>query len=508
MLLQDFRSKDGLYSLIQDQEVLPSFFRSRAPTPSQDFSDYGLPSSSQDSVSSSTSSRSKLKGQDLFDASVWKNPSNTAVFYRFIASLRQRIHEEVKETSPTHKFIRTLRDGGRLMRCYTQNIDGLESREGLIMDLSRGKGSKRRFVKTVYEAPRPSDPIRRGSEFDGGCEVVPLHGDLDLLRCSLCQDLCAWDEHGRMECFLGGEAPQCGKCEAKNQNRRDSGKRGLSVGLLRPNIVLYQEEHPSNALLSPLPPFDIGQKPEVLLIMGTSLKVHGLQKLIREFSRSIHTRKGMKGKVVLVNRTKPAESLWNEYIDEWICMDCDDWVKDLRSRREDLWLRQGELPILPVTKPAKRAMKAKSMKASKQDRTSADRLGKSNEGASKEVMTSVTIVHVQHPDRLQTPPSSKHRPANPQESSLLTPPPSREESIHGPVAKYDKAASPQPSLPSPSKKRKLGVYEDHCDSGSQATPDISTVTGKALKRRSTASKNVMDTSKKLRPEKAIEQANA
>jgi NAD-dependent SIR2 family protein deacetylase len=259
----------------------------------------------------------------------------------------------VKETSPTHKFIRTLRDGGRLMRCYTQNIDGLERREGLSMDLSHGKGTKRRFLKKVWEAPRPNEP--RTGDTDGGCEVVPLHGDLQELRCTLCQETCPWSDEAS-EDFLNGLGPECSKCAMKSSDRQERGKRGVAVGSLRPNIVLYGEEHPSNQLLAPLVPFDLGSGPEILIIMGTSLKVHGLQKVVREFAKKIHARKDGKGKVLFVNRTKPAESVWENVIDSYIAMDCDDWVRDLKTRREDLWLRQGELD-LKVTKPVAKKRK-------------------------------------------------------------------------------------------------------------------------------------------------------
>src|SRR5271169_4550233 len=137
----------------------------------------------------------------------------------------------------------------------------------------------------------------------------------------------------------------------KNDKREAKGKRGMSVGLLRPNIVLYGEEHPSNHLLAPFVPFDLGSKPEVLVIMGTSLKVFDLQKIVKDFAKQIHSRKNGKGKVIFVNRTKPAESVWEDVIDRYVAMECDDWVRDLRVRREDLWLRQGELD-LKVTKPA------------------------------------------------------------------------------------------------------------------------------------------------------------
>ena len=133
--------------------------------------------------------------------------------------------------------------------------------------------------------------------------MCPLHGDLKKLRCNLCQTTCAWDADYTQD-FLDGLAPECEACSEKNDKRQSTGKRGLSVGLLRPNIVLYGEDHPSNQLLSPLVPFDISSNPEILIIMGTSLKVFGLQKIVRDFAKSIHARKDKKGRVIFVNRSR------------------------------------------------------------------------------------------------------------------------------------------------------------------------------------------------------------
>jgi len=285
-----------------------------------------------------------MKGEDLFNARVFQSAETTTTFYQFIATLRQKIKDEVKQTSPTHKFIRTLRDGGRLMRCYTQNIDGLEAREGMCMDLSRGRGNKRRFMKKNYEAPRPQ--VTQNTDFDAGCEVVQLHGDLTNLRCRVCAAETKWSDDAT-EIYLDRAAPTCEICAAKSNLRQATGKRGLAVGELRPNIVLYGEDHPQNALLTPIIAFDQACNPDLLIVMGTSLKVHGLQKVVREFAKIVHSQKN--GRVIFVNRTRPSESLWDGVIDDYIAMDCDDWIIDLKERREDLWHRQGELD-LKVTK--------------------------------------------------------------------------------------------------------------------------------------------------------------
>lgn len=232
------------------------------------------------------------------------------------------------------------------MRNYSQNIDGLETRLGLCTDLGRGKGNRARFTKRVVNRPRPLVPALPGSELDGGCEVVPLHGDLNSLRCTHCQKLCGWgDEEQKL---LAGQAPLCSLCVIKDEDRRGRGKRGTAVGTLRPNIVLYGEEHPSEQILSQIITHDIALAPDLLLILGTSLRVHGLKVLVKEFAKAIHARKAGKGKVIFINRTKPSESGWNDIIDWWVDMDCDEWVHDLHGRRRDLWERQGMFQLSVV----------------------------------------------------------------------------------------------------------------------------------------------------------------
>jgi NAD+-dependent protein deacetylase SIR2 len=339
--IPDFRSKRGLYSLIADK-ALPPPPSSTTSAPS----DSTLPPS-QASISSRQSlPASRMRGQDLFDPSIWKDPSATATFYKFIASLRQKI-KRVVNTSWSHKFIRALRDNGRLMWCYTQNIDGLEARDGLETNMDRGTGSRKRFMRKTFQEPRPSQTLN--TDLDGGCEVVQLHGDLEKTRCTLCQHINVWDETATSS-FLNGAALSYRECVKKNDEREAKGKRGISIGLVRPNIVLYGEEHPSNHLAS-FVPFDLNSNPEVLIIMGTSLKVFGLQKIVKDFAKQIHSRRDDKGRVIFINRTKPAESVWEGVIDQYVAMECDDWVRDLRVRKQDLWPRQGE-PNLHVTKPA------------------------------------------------------------------------------------------------------------------------------------------------------------
>ncbi len=212
------------------------------------------------------------------------------------------------------------------------------------MDMTQGKGNRARFTKKSMEGQRSTARTQPGADLDGGCEVVPLHGDLRVLRCTLCQQTCEWeDEHSTR--LLAGKAPTCQLCAAANQDRQDRGKRGTKIGTLRPNVVLYGEEHPSADAVGEITASDLTMNPDVLLILGTSLHVHGLKTMVREFAKAVHAKAGEKGKVIFVNLTRPSESVWKGVLDYWVSMDCDAWVDLLRKHQPDMFQTQTGLKL-------------------------------------------------------------------------------------------------------------------------------------------------------------------
>ncbi|GJC94686.1 Hst3 protein [Colletotrichum higginsianum] len=169
--------------------------------------------------------------------------------------------------------------------------------------------------------PPPSPSLKVNSDLIGSPTAWSVSSYTDLW--SLCGVFCA---------------PECPYCAGATAARQERGKRALGVGKLRPDIVLYGEEHPNAHLISPIITHDLGLSPDLLLILGTSLKVHGLKVLVREFAKTIHSRGG---KVVFVNYTKPPESSWGDIIDYWVQWDCDAWVSNLKERIPLLWLPPG-----------------------------------------------------------------------------------------------------------------------------------------------------------------------
>lgn len=425
------------------------------------------PSFSQDFLNRSSTfkrSLSTLKGKELFDASIWSDPLKTSVFYTFATNLRQKSRDAV----PTgcHQFIGHLSKAGKMVRCYTQNIDLLEDKVGLSTRLLLGAGSRSRFSTRVSkgvttstggsgtrtpstnnnqqpttvppvsctETPVPSQPALGGQssgqeamppngqeassqpvedvnidksqtqhgdkapadggggqngepgggqdsnnensdaqplaaaltdpekpvpkaergkspEHDRGVECVFLHGSLRALRCFQCGCITDWDD-GRELQTMSGQQPPCPRCEDATNARQERGKRALGVGKLRPDIVLYGEDHPESQRISTIIQHDISLAPDMLIIMGTSLKVHGLKTVVREFAKTVHNRKD--GKVIFVNYTKPAESVWSDIIDFWVEMDCDSWVEDLKEKKPIIWLPPGSVEAEPRNPNSKR----------------------------------------------------------------------------------------------------------------------------------------------------------
>ncbi|KAG9008311.1 hypothetical protein FRB94_013473 [Tulasnella sp. JGI-2019a] len=283
--IPDFRSTDGLYNLVKSQ--YPNVV---------------------------------VKGRDLFDSSLFRDPTSTGVFYTFISGLKAAIDRA--EPSPTHRFIKTLETKGKLLRSYTQNIDGLEERVGLVgttseAALKTGKGKGKVKVNEVKN--------------------VLLHGDIHRVRCTLCSatSLCG---EGHMAIFMKGEAPDCDECSRRSHARVARSARPLAVGKLRPAIVLYDEPHPLGDDIGAIETRDLNRKPDLLIIMGTSLKVHGLRKLVKEFASAVHAspassqtpmkappNKSLLNKVIFVNATAPS-SEWNGIIDYHVQGRTDDWV--------------------------------------------------------------------------------------------------------------------------------------------------------------------------------------
>ncbi|KAF9460115.1 DHS-like NAD/FAD-binding domain-containing protein [Collybia nuda] len=298
--IPDFRSSDGLYALVKEQYP--------------------------DVV---------LKGRDLFDASLFRDAKLTAVFYTFIAQLKKSIDSALP--APTHHFIKILDTKKKLLRSYTQNIDGLEARVGLL-------GTSSQEAKHLGQGKtkiRTSD-VRN----------VQLHGDIHRVRCMSCSAEYPYTIEN-LEIFKEGTPPDCPECLTRSEARAARSARPIRVGSLRPAVVLYDEPHPLGDFIGSIQSADLARKPDLLIIMGTSLKVHGFKKLVKEFAKTIHTPAGSSssakprvGRVIFVNKTPPPAE-WLDIIDYHVEGETDTWVnkvvEDWKKMRPSDWEVQQTL---------------------------------------------------------------------------------------------------------------------------------------------------------------------
>ncbi|KAF9168974.1 hypothetical protein BGX21_000769 [Mortierella sp. AD011] len=300
--IPDFRSADGLYNLVKKQYP-----------------------------------KTVLKGKDLFDANLFRDCATTAVFYTFISELHAQTLKA--KPSPTHHFIKMLSERGKLLRCYTQNIDCLEEELGMETNLVCEKGKVKKDVN-----------------------VVQLHGSLRKLKCTICSEPYGFlTDYEKV--FREGEAPDCPKCELNDVIRVAQGKRKVATGTLRPDIVLYNENHPFGDAIGRIQLSDLQKSPDVLLVMGTSLKVHGLRLLVRKAAKSVHENK--RGCVILVNKTPVVGKEWSGVFDYFIEGECDRWCHIVQDALRKVKV-QTKLPFKALT-PAQVEKQKQTQEEEKQE---------------------------------------------------------------------------------------------------------------------------------------------
>ncbi|OCH95458.1 DHS-like NAD/FAD-binding domain-containing protein [Obba rivulosa] len=246
---------------------------------------------------------SLASGKDLFDASVFNNESTTSLFCQMIAQLA----ELSSTASPTafHQLLRALDNRGRLLRVYTQNIDALESKSGLTFGVPeldgkrykprtpKGKGDATKDDTALEAQPGPSRLLTPPVETP---RCIPLHGTLELMHCQTCTHSFPLRDH--LPALISGIPPYCPECAALEETRQLVGKRSRGVGKLRPSVVLYNELHKDGEEVGDVVRRDlIGSSKgkgragaDLLLVVGTSLRVPGTKRIVREFSKAVRSR--------------------------------------------------------------------------------------------------------------------------------------------------------------------------------------------------------------------------
>lgn len=244
----DFRSRTGLFSTTHKQNVV------------------------------------KATGKHLFDASVYKTDAATTQFHDMVRTLAH-LAESSKPTE-FHQFLARLAEEGRLLRLYTQNVDGLDV---ALPSLATN-------IPLNSKAPWP--------------RTIQLHGGLGKMVCQKCHHLSDFEA----ALFEGPDPPPCQECKMMDAVRTNiAGKRSHGVGRLRPRMVLYNEHNPDEDAIGAVTRSDLRSRPDALIVVGTSLKVRGVRRIVKEMCGVVRGRRD--GLTVWIN--SGAQPVGKDFEDCW-----------------------------------------------------------------------------------------------------------------------------------------------------------------------------------------------
>lgn len=263
-------------------------------------------------------------GKDLFDASVFnvsairqgyqavnrvQSEQTTLIFCQMIARLSEL--SKAAEPTPFHRLLRSLDLRGRLLRVYTQNIDALEVKSGLSFGVPQFNDRRNQYRPKAKQlsCPPTQEPDTEPATTP---RCIPLHGTLQMLHCQICTYSFPLEDH--LLSLSSGILPQCPECTSVETTRQLVGKRARGIGKLRPSVVLYNEAHKDGEGVGEAARKDlVGSSKgkgrsgaDLLLVVGTSLRVPGTKKMVRQFAKAVHARGSKDGASSLSSSPSPA----------------------------------------------------------------------------------------------------------------------------------------------------------------------------------------------------------
>ncbi|KAL1998701.1 hypothetical protein VTN02DRAFT_5715 [Thermoascus thermophilus] len=245
----------------------------------------------------------KSSGKLLFDAAVYRDDSLTASFHEMVRTLS----EEASKSSPTafHHMLARLAQDNRLVRLYTQNIDCIETSMPPLATQ----------VPLNAKAPWP--------------RTIQLHGSLDKMVCQKCRHLSDFQR----ELFNGPDAPLCPACSETDAVRATTGQRSHGVGKMRPRIVLYNEHNPDEEAIASVMNADIRSRPDALIVVGTSLKIPGVRRLVKDMCTVVRSRRN--GVTMWINNEPPSGREFEDCWDLMVKGDCEEVARLAGLKRWD-----------------------------------------------------------------------------------------------------------------------------------------------------------------------------
>ncbi|GAA5874403.1 hypothetical protein JCM16303_005842 [Sporobolomyces ruberrimus] len=326
---------------------------------------------SKSPVSTRHTGSSRHSAKELFSYTSLLDPETRSEHFKFMANLHdqcRKFESKGATGSPTifHDLLRRVDELDKLLRVYSQNVDGFEGDAGLgFVEFDKkgnrplgengGKTVKRETGGAQDDSASDYETTSRGrlprkrrrtsrsplvgidsnewASLPRAQKVVAMHGSLKSVVCSACEWVGDWDDQTQ-ESFTNGDQVECPRCEERAKIRLTASKRRLplsSLSFLRPDLLLYDDpsaNHSSHlSSLSSLSAFDLSSSPDFLLVAGTSLQIPGFKQLVKASAKEVKTNGGI---CVLVNR-EPVAAVWDQVFDYEFRMDTDAFATSILS---------------------------------------------------------------------------------------------------------------------------------------------------------------------------------
>jgi NAD-dependent SIR2 family protein deacetylase len=202
-------------------------------------------------------------------------------FHSTICEMLEHLFSGDTMPTPFHFCLEKLALEHRLVRNYTRNIDCLEHRlPGL-------------------EA-----------------KTIRLHGQIDQVRCQKCNSMFRFELH----LFQSAGLPDCEECQSRSHAREVIGRRPISTGQLRPDVLLYGHPHPEDGEIVKAVKDDMRVFLDMFLAVGTRLSTPGAQSIAEDFC---HATRSVGGTSFWISKEAPASK---HLFDHIIIRDCDEVV--------------------------------------------------------------------------------------------------------------------------------------------------------------------------------------
>ncbi|KAF1964050.1 DHS-like NAD/FAD-binding domain-containing protein, partial [Bimuria novae-zelandiae CBS 107.79] len=226
----------------------------------------------------------KSGGKSSFDANlVWRTEDAKEGFYRVICDIHTKAREALRrDPTPIYQILKLLKNQGRLVRVYTQNIDDIDV--------------------VVLGGTEISPPIK-----GPWSTVFQLHGSVNHAQCTVCHAIVKNYDPSRFR--DGPEA--CDLCTQRAENRTRSNptlRQRTPSGILRPHVLLYNETNPDEEATVNCFRSDLKASPDAVVVIRTKLSIPTLHRFTHMLCGDVKRRNGVS---VWISNEEPAEKLPN-----------------------------------------------------------------------------------------------------------------------------------------------------------------------------------------------------